>query len=306
MSEPMSEPSLRVDSTTRPVTAESAIHDIGYQRYRGTHLGPTGAWRSLFGQGFRAMFGLGRGAKAKIIPVFIVVVTVLPALAVLSAAALSQGVVPIRYGRIIEGQLIMLMLFIAAQSPEVLSRDQQHHVLPLILTRDVTRFSYATARFAAIVSALFLVAITPLLVLYIGEIAVAVDPTVAFARMGSRIWPVLGQSALTALAIGGIGAALAACTPRRAYATAAIIGVFIGAAAMASALNDVAGVSRQLVGLLDPIRSLTTQALLLFGEKNRRMDITPPLRLWWYALTTAAFGALGFAILHFRIRQVRA
>ena len=288
------------------MSTESAIHDLGYRRYEGSRIGAAGAWRSLFWQGFRGMFGMGRPAKAKVIPVFVVAVNLLPVFGTLSAYSLSQGAVPIRYGQLVATQLIMFVLFVAAQAPEVLSRDQQHHVLPLILTRDVTRFAYSSARFTAIVGALFLVALAPLLLLYIGQIGASVDPAATFARMGSHIGPVLAQAALTALCIGGIGAALAAWTPRRAYATAAIIGSFLVAAAVASGMDDMAGMSRQTAELIDPVRSLRTQAMLFFGETTRSMELTPPMSLWWYAAMMTGIGALGAAILGWRIQRVSA
>jgi ABC-2 type transport system permease protein len=289
----------------RRVTGESAIHDLGYRRYEGARVGSAGAWRSLFWQGFRAMFGLGRTAKAKVVPVFVFVVTMGPVFATLSAYSLSQGAVPIRYGMLVGQQLILFVLFVAAQAPETLSRDQQHQVLPLILTRDVTRFGYSSARFASIVSATFLVALGPLLLLYIGQIGASTDPAATFDRMGWHLGPVFAQAALTALCIGGIGAALAAWTPRRAYATAAIIGAFLVAAAVAAGMDDIAGMSRRSAELIDPIRSLRTQAMLFFGETTRGMALRPPMSLWWYAALMTGFGAVGAAILALRIARVR-
>ena len=288
------------------VTAESAIHDLGYRRYEGGREGAVSAWRALFWQGFRALFGLGRGAKAKIIPVFAVVVTHLPALAMVAAASASQGMVNVRYGQIVVGSLPLITLFAAAQIPEILSRDQQHRVLPLILTRDITRFSYATARYAALVLALFLVALGPMLLLYIGEIGGAPDPSQVFATMGTRIFPILAQASLTAFAIGGIAASLAAWTPRRAYATAAIIAFFLVTVAISSALNDIAGVPRRITELVNPIGAMETQARLFFGETTRRMERLKPMSLAVHAALMTGIGIVGATVLWLRIRRVNA
>ena len=61
--------------------AGSTIHDLGYRRYDGAREGGRGAFRALFWQGVRAMFGVGRPMKTKAVPVFVSVVTMLPALA---------------------------------------------------------------------------------------------------------------------------------------------------------------------------------------------------------------------------------
>lgn len=287
------------------VTAESEIHDLGYRRYEGVRTGAWGAWRALFRQGFRAMFGLGRPAKSKAIPAFVFVTTMLPMLGQVSAASMSQGMLKIKVGGFVGPMVVMFTLFVAAQAPELLSRDQQHRVLPLILTRDVSRVSYATARLASILAALFLMALMPLLLFYVGEIGIATDPAAQFAQTGTRIFPVIAQAALTAIALGGVAAALASWTPRRAYATAAIIGTLMVATAVGENLNEISNVPQRVGELLNPVKSLETQAMLFFGEKNRRMERVPPLPVSNYALYHIVLGAVGAGLLGLRVWRVR-
>jgi ABC-2 type transport system permease protein len=286
-------------------TPTSTIHDLGYRRYTGPRVNASGAWSALYVQSLRAMFGLGRPAKAKVIPILVIVVSMLPALGLLTAASASKGQVPIRYGQLIGAQLVLFVLFLAAQVPEVLSRDQQHRLLPLLFTRDVSRNAYALSRFGAIFTALFLVSLAPLLLLYLGEIGIAKDPAATFKTMGERIGPVLAQSTLTAIAMSGIGAALAAWTPRRAYATAAIFGAFLLLAAVATGLDDLAGVSVRSAELLDPLRALRTMALILFGETNRGMELNPPPSIGVYVSLMLGIGATGIGLLVLRMRRVR-
>lgn len=288
-------------STTRD---ETTIHDLGYRRYDGARIGASGAWRALYWQGLRTMFGFGRSVKSKILPAFVLLATLLPALGILAASSASQGGLPIRYGPLIQAQLILFALFIAAQAPELISRDQQHRILPLILTREVTRTSYASARLAALVSAQFLIALAPLLLLYIGEIGVAKDPAAAFDKMGTRIWPVLVQASLTAIALSGIGAAMAAWTSRRAYATAAIIGSLLVATAIATGLDDLAGISPRVSEFLDPIRTMRTMAFILFDEQTRSMELDPPASVWIYAGVLVSIGIAGAGVLQLRLRKL--
>lgn len=299
--------STRVTPGTNDATSgRTAIHDLGYRRYAGQRVGASGAWSALYAQSFRAMFGLGRPAKAKAIPVLVIVATMLPALAILANASASNGLLPVRYGPLIGGQLLLFVLFLAAQVPEVLSRDQQHQLLPLLFTRDVTRLSYAVSRFAAIFTAVFIVSLAPLLLLYLGEIGIARDPAATFKAMGNRIWPVLAQSTLSALAMSGIGAALAAWTPRRAYATVAIFGTFLALAAVATGLDDLAGVSRRTAELLDPIRAMRTMAMMLFGETNRGMELNAPPAIGVYVALTCGLGVAGLLLFIWRMRRIRA
>ena len=284
----------------------STIHDLGYRRYDGPRQGPAAAWSALYVQSLRAMFGIGRPLKAKGIPLLVLIVSTLPALAVVTAASASGGAVPIRYGQLIGGQLFLFVLFIAAQAPEVLSRDQQHRLLPLLFTRDVTRMAYATARFLAVLTAMFCVAIAPMMLLYIGQFGIATDPSTAAKEIGTRIFPILAQATLSAFAMSGIGTAIASSTPRRAYATAGIFGTFLLLAAIASGLDGLAGVSQRSAELLDPLRAMRTMALILFEETNRGMELNAPQPLGVYIAVTVAFGVVGLAVLVWRLRRIRA
>lgn len=282
----------------------ATIHDLGYRRYEGPRDGARGAFDALVWQGIRTMFGIGRPFKAKSVPVFVIVVTMLPALATLTAASASGGQMPVPYGILIAPQLLLFVLYGAAQAPEMLSRDQQHRVLPLMLTRDVTRGQYASARLLAMFTAMFVVCLAPLLLLYIGEISIAKQPTAAFARMGGKIGPVLLHATMTAWVIAGVSAALASLTARRAYATAAVIGVFLVVAAITTGLNELAGLPDGVTALLDPIQALRTMALMLFGETTRGMELTPPPPLPLFLVVLLALGAAGAAGLVWRLRRV--
>lgn len=286
------------------MTEETAIHDLGYRRYDGPRDGARGAWGALFVQGLRAMFGLGRTAKAKIVPVAVFVITILPAIASILAASATGGQFPVRYGNVFETSVFSYALFIAAQAPEVFSRDQQHRMLPLVLTRATTRAGYATARLAAIMMALFILVFACYLLMYLGEIGLAADPAKKFGEMGDRIFPVLGLATLTSLGLGAIGAAVSAWTPRRAFATAAILGLFLVLAAVSTGLSDLAGLSSRSAELIDPIRTLRVLALLLFGETTRGMDLQPPMDISVYILLVLGFCVLGVVLLAMRLRRL--
>lgn len=282
----------------------STIHDLGYRRYEGAREGARGSFRALVWQGVRTMFGLGRPFKSKAVPVFVIVVTMLPALAAIAASSASGGQLPVRYGMVINPQILLFVLYGAAQAPEMLSRDQQHRVLPLMLTRDVTRTQYAAARLLAMFTVMFAVCLAPLLLLYIGEIGIATAPADAFRTMGNKLGPVLLHATLTAWVIAGISAALASLTARRAYATAAVIGTFLVVAAVTAGLNELTGLSDGLTALLDPIQALRTMAMVLFGETTRGMELNPPPPLAAFIGALSALGAVGAAGLFWRMRRV--
>jgi len=69
--------------------------------------------------------------------------------------------------------------------------------------------------------------LTPQVVLFVGRLLMAPDPVAGWGIESPFLLPVLLQSAITVGMLGGIAAAVASHTPRRAYATAGIIALLI-------------------------------------------------------------------------------
>ena len=204
------------------MSAESGvIHDIGYRRYTGRRLGRAQIIRALYWHSLRSAFGIGRGAKAKIVPVITFVVICLPA--VVNAVSVARG-----NGRLVpydtyafQLRVVVMIIFIAAQAPELVSRDLRSHVLPLYFCRPLRRMDYPLAKLGAFVTACLAMIEIPLLLLYLG--------TIAQSHGGSAIWqqtkaliPGLLVGLMWAALLAAIGLALASLSGRRAYATGAI------------------------------------------------------------------------------------
>src|SRR3712207_1026706 len=98
------------------------IHDIGYQRYTGPRLGRRYIVGSLYGHALRAAFGLGRSAKAKIFPWFVVGVVTLVA-AVVTAVNAQTGEMLLTYVQFAQAMSWLILFFVAAVAPELASRD---------------------------------------------------------------------------------------------------------------------------------------------------------------------------------------
>ena len=66
-----------------------SIYDLGYQAYDGPRLGRRSAVLALFAQTVRSCFGIGRGGRAKIAPLVLAGLAILPAVLAVGFAALS-------------------------------------------------------------------------------------------------------------------------------------------------------------------------------------------------------------------------
>lgn len=221
-------------------TSGGVIHDIGYRRYTGTRLGRAGIVRALVWHSLRSSAGIGRGAKAKIIPVIMFVVMCLPAVA--NAVAVAQGghrLVP--YDTyLFQVRVLVLIIFIAAQAPELVSRDLRSHVLPLYFCRPLTRLDYPLAKLIAFILACLALIEIPLLLLYLGTIAQASGPSAIWAQTRALI-PGLLIGLLWAVLLAAIGLALASLSGRRAYATGSIAIYFFLTWILAGLLRTIGG-----------------------------------------------------------------
>ena len=198
--------------------AAGVIHDLGYRGYDGPRLGRAQIVRALTWHSFRSAWGIGRGVKGKIVPLLAFIAMCLPAL--VNAFAVARGnqrlfgydvYVPTL-------RVAVVTIFIAAQAPELVSRDLRSRVLPLYFCRPLRRGDYPLAKFLALAAALLILIEIPLLILYVG--------TIASAKGGAAIWaetraliPGLGVGLMWAVLFAAIGLVLASFTGRRAYST---------------------------------------------------------------------------------------
>ena len=223
-----------------PTTASGpggSIYDLGYQRYDGPRLGRPAAVRALFWHTLRSCYGIGRGGRAKIAPFTLAAMALLPAIFAIGVAALIsqagpgggriEAASPIRYSTYYGIVSTFAMLFCAAQGPELLGRDQRYGVLPLYFSRAMLRVDYALAKTLGLMAALLGLLVVPQLVLFVGRALAAPDLLNGLATEASSLPAVVGQGALVACLYGALTTLVSAWTPRRAYATASIIALFV-------------------------------------------------------------------------------
>jgi ABC-2 type transport system permease protein len=251
-----------------------SIYDLGYRRYEGPRLGRRHAVWALYLYSVKGTFGIGRSGRSKVVPFGLSVLALLPALVAVGIIALVNQTggrnieSPIQYGTYFGYSETLLLLFCAAQAPELVGRDQRYSVLPLYFARALRRSDYAIAKLAALWTALGLVFLTPELLLFAGHVLAAKDVPAAFAANVPSVPPVLAATVVIATVLGGISLVLASATPRRAYATAAVIAALIVPPIVAAVIADLAAGSSftAVTALLDPLDLLDGANAWLFGR----------------------------------------
>ena len=213
-------------------TSEGQVFDLGYLNYSGAREGRARARKALFINGIRTCFGLGRGAMAKVLPILFFLSVMAPA-AVFSVMSGLFGETLVDlvdlpghedYYEIVS---VILFLFAAIIAPELLCTDRRSGVINLYLVRPLTSNDYVLGRW----SAFFLVS---LVFIYSGQILLllgltlgASEPLEYLRENWLDIPRFLGAGLAIAVITTTIPLAAASLTDRRAYATVAVIGLFL-------------------------------------------------------------------------------
>ena len=290
----------------------SNIYDLGYRHYEGPRTGRRGTLRTIYIQGLRSCFGLGRRATSKIFPFALAIFAFVPAIIQLGVGAIVSGfdqeVELFRHEDYFTYVRIVLVLFCATVAPELVGRDQRNRTLSLYFSRAVSRFDYTIAKFAALTSAMLVLTLGPQLLLFIGN-GMAADDLGGYARENwDLVFPIIGGSVLVSAVIASVGLFIAAYLPRRAYSTVAIVGAFILSLSGAHILmNSIDPAYAQFALLASPV-AWEGAILWLFridpGSGNVLADAS--FGGWVYLLAILAIVAVAFALTLRRFRRVSA
>jgi ABC-2 type transport system permease protein len=287
------------------------IYDRGYRHYEGPREGRGRRVRAIAVAGVRRVLGLKRNWKTKVVPFGLLVLAFGPVFAFIGARVLVGEAVGefLGYGRYLRIVSGLLLLFAATAGPELLCPDRRQNVLALIFTRPVTRSDYLAAKLAALLAVVGLIALVPLVVLFVGNTLTA-DSAATYVRQNlddlGRI--LLAGSVLTVF-YSVVALAAASLTDRRAVATAGLLGVFLGTSALANILFFTASFDgRRWVAFLS-LSGLPGRFIdWLFGEGfdpgtlADQAGFTGPA----YLVAMAVVAAAAAALLTWRVLRLRA
>ena len=252
------------------------IHDIGYRHYDGVRLGRGRATLALGVQSLRGVFGLGRTIRAKIMPLLLVAIMLMPTIVSIGVMALAkQFVLP--YPRYAVFMQAVIAVFLAAQSPYLVAPDLRFRVLPLYLSRPLTVTDYVLAKLTALAVALFGLLAVPLTIQFAGELLVDLPgPPHTADYLGA-----LGGAVLYAVLLSSVGIALASFTPRRGLGVAAVIAFYMFTAAVSTLFYAVMSASgRDSVApwalLVNPFFLVDSVQSALFGTEPSAGEGYPP------------------------------
>jgi ABC-2 type transport system permease protein len=279
--------------------SSGVIHDIGYQRYPGPRLGRGYAVRSLYLHSLRTAFGLGRSAKAKIFPWATAGIVALVA-TVLTAVRAQAGEPVMSYPDFPTAVFLLTILFCAAAAPELVSRDLRGGVLPLYFSRPLRRTDYALAKFAALVTAVWLMLAGPLLLMFTGGVFSVHGPKAVWNEFLDFL-PGVAQAGLYAVVYASLSLLVASLAGRRAVAAAVIVAVFLVTTPIVVVIGNLGGpAAQQLAFLASPTTMAQAVGVWLFNVRGMDLGRYGPV----YGVATVALVAACVLLLLTRYRRV--
>jgi len=302
--------SLPPDPTAPAASPGGVIHDIGYRRYDGPRLGRRHVLASLFVASLRSTYGLGRSAKAKVLPFLLLTTMLLPALIVVAVMIYVRlPNLPLPYERYAIVTQALTGIFVAAQAPQLFSRDLRYRTISLYFCRPLTRLDYVVARFAALAASLAILMLAPLLLLYVGALFAklpAGDHTTELAKAAVGVL-------VLALVLAGLGSLIASFTSRRGFGVAAIIAVLLTSytgVTIAMGITSFADhdVLAGYLGLLSPFTLVDGLQVVVFDAESSSVAAPPDGAVAVLAYVGAAVGFIAgsFGLLVHRYRRVAA
>ena len=215
-------------------TGEAEVFDLGYQRYTGPREGRSRARLALFENGVRTVLGIGRGGRAKILPVGLFLAVMTPAVVFVTILAFLDPLAGDDAADFIPGPAdyyslvsVVLIIFGAIMAPELLCPDRRDNVLPLYLVRPLTSNDYLIARFLAFFVIVLALVYAGQIVLQAGLILTANDQVEYLRENWLDLPRILLMGVLIAAFISVGPLAVAAFTTRRAYAAAFVIAAWL-------------------------------------------------------------------------------
>jgi ABC-2 type transport system permease protein len=286
--------------------AAGAIYDIGYRRYDGPRLGRRGAIGAIVGAGLRAVYGMGRSGRSKIIPWGALILAALPALVAVAIRVLAGDLIELySYDNYLWGIGALLPIFVAAQAPELVITDMRYRVLPLYFSRPISRLDYAAAKLAALSLALLGLTLLPVLLLFLGRVLAAEDLVGALGDEIGALPAIVGSGLLHAVVLASIGLAVSSVAGRRAYAAGAVLALFLIGSVMSGTFEAQAGGLETIAPFLNPTAILDGTREWLFGGSVADSPVSAAgVPLPFYGVATGLLLAVSWAVLALRYRSV--
>ena len=279
------------------------VFDIGYRRYTGQREGRGRSRIAVYKDGLRSALGLGRGARAKILPWFFIGVLTAIALvmAMVIGAALKMGAPEANVRANLPSHSdyygiasIIMFVFAALVAPELLCRDRRDGTINLYLVRPLTGSDYVIARWLAFLTVMVAAAWIPQVILFFGLSMGYPKPVEYVAAHWLDIPRFMAAGVVMAVYATTLAMLVASFTTRRAYAAVFLVGLFVITTPFTVGVADeVGGLAGQWISMFNLTNIPVHVNDIIFADVSEITKDAPARKLppWvlvsWFALWTA-------------------
>jgi ABC-2 type transport system permease protein len=291
------------------------VFDIGYRNYTGEREGVSRSQLAVFKDGIRAALGLGRPARAKVLPwLFIGILAFIGLIMALVAGAADR-----MYGPGTSEMLpshsdyngiasIVMFMFAAVVGPELLCRDRREGTINLYLVRPLTSSDYVLSRFAAFLVVMIAAAWLPQIVLFLGLSLGDPEPLRYLRWHWLDIPSFLGAGMAMAAYTTALALLTASFTTRHAYASVFLVGLFAILTPFTVGLaSEIAGSVGQWISMFNLTNIPVHVNDVIFNDTSEITEEAPARALgstvlvtWYFAWTLGAT-----ALLWWRYRRLK-
>jgi ABC-2 type transport system permease protein len=218
---------------------EGRVFRRRYERYVGTREGRARSYGAVIFHSWRRALGIRRKWTSKILPIILYASAFIPVIGFISVPAIL-GIDGLEFeaSSLFATLSMILLVFAAAASPEMLCDDRRENVLPLYYSRGLSRWDYLTAKLLALGSLMLSISLFPALILFLGNSFLQDQPFSYVSENWDEAPRIFATAILLSLFYAGIGLAVASMTERKGIASAIIIGFFLAGTAIANGLYE--------------------------------------------------------------------
>lgn len=269
--------------------AGGTVFDIGYRNYEGAREGRQRSRLAIYKNGLRTSLGIGRGGRAKILPLgFVIVLSVIGLIMALVAGAVDRYTAPGMAQRLNLPShadyygiaATILFVFAAVVAPELLCRDKREGVISLYLVRPLTGTDYIVARWCAFLTVILSAALLPQVILFLGLMLSDPVPLAYLKAHWTDIPRFLSAGTVMAVYTTTLALLTASFTTRRAYAAVFLVGLFVVSAPFTIGLaQELDGPLGQWVSMLNLTNIPLHVSDIVFGEVSEITKVAPAREL---------------------------